>query len=185
MPYAYRMGVHMENDENMKEKPRSEGRKAELIAGLRDVRERILSLASSLGPSQQEEPYLGTWSSREMLAHLAGWDDTNIRAADEILSGCPPSFYGQFDKDWAAYNDRLVREYSRDDFEELVSLVRETHRTLIALIEELPAEELWVDRGIRARGWVVTIGRLLEVERQDEEEHYAQLKQFIEDGVKS
>ena len=78
-----------------------------------------------------------------------------------------------------------MSEYNRDEFEELLSLVKETHGNLLALIQDLPASELWKDRGIRSRGWKVTIGRLLEVEMEDEEEHYSQLKQFIEDDVES
>ena len=175
----------MQDKEKVKKLPDPEERKAELISGLRDVRERILALASSLVESQLDEIYVGKWSCREMLAHLAGWDESNIRAAHEILAGNLPSFYEHSDKDWATYNTTLVSEYNRDEFEELLSLVRETHRNLLALIQDLPASVLWKDRGIRARGWKVTIGHLLEVEMEDEDEHYSQLKQFIDDGVKS
>lgn len=59
-----------------------EAQKSELISGLRDVRERILNLALSIEPEKQGVAYLGAWSAREMLAHLAGWDETNICASD-------------------------------------------------------------------------------------------------------
>jgi hypothetical protein len=160
-------------------------RKSELLVRLRDVRERILKLASSMEPHQHDEVYLGMWSAREMLAHLAGWDETNRSAAGEILSGEMPSFYEHFDKDWAGYNSRLVSQYSRGDFSELLSLLKATHSRLLQVIDEIPAPDLWEDRGIRARGWKVTIGRLLEAELQDEEEHHAQLQQFLEHGLKS
>jgi hypothetical protein len=162
-----------------------QARKSGLISGLRDVRKRILALASSLSLNEQDEIYLGTWSCRDMLAHLAGWDETNKRAASEILEGTLPSFYEHSGKDWAEYNAKLVGEYGRDDFHELLSLVRETHRSMLSFIEDIPASGIWEDRGIRAKGWKVTIGRLLEVEKQDEEEHYSQLKEFIEQAVKS
>jgi len=160
-------------------------RKTELIAGLQDVRERILALASTLSESNQEAVYLGIWSSKELLAHLAGWDETNLSAAREVLTGQIPSFYEHHNKDWSAYNARLVSKYGRDSFAELVALVRETHGRLIAFIRDLPASELWNDSGIRARGWKVTIGRLLEAERKDEEAHYGQLKRFVETGEPS
>ena len=175
----------MQDKDKFKKPPDYEMRKSELISGMRDVRERILALASSLPENQQDEICVGKWSSREMLAHLAGWDETNIQATNEILAGNLPSFYKHSDKDWATYNAKLVSEYNRDQFEELLSLVRETHKNLLALISDLPANEIWEDRGIRARGWIVTIGRLLEVETEDEEEHYSQLKQFLEAGVES
>ena len=98
----------------------------------------------------------------------------------EILAGELPGFYAHYDRDWATYNAKLVTEYGRENFEELVRLLSKTHGRLLAALEDLPAEELWKDRGIRAKGWKVTIGRLLEVERDDEEKHYLQLKEFVE-----
>ena len=166
-------------------KPDLEKRKADLISGLRDVCESILALAASLNPDQCDEIFLGTWSSREMLAHLAGWLETNVQATNEILAGEVPGFYEYEDKNWASYNALLVDEYARDDFEELLLVFRETHNRFLGIVEGIPASDLWMDRGIRARGSKVTIGRLLEAELQDEEEHYFQLKLFIESGVKT
>ncbi len=162
-----------------------ERKKDELIAGLAEVRERILATASSLSARQQDQIFLGSWSPRDLLAHLAGWDDTNLRAVKEILAGKLPSFYAHHDPDWATYNARLVAEYGRQDFEELLALLRETHGRLLGFLEDLPAGEFWQDRGIRVRGWRVTIGRLLEVEREDEEEHFAQLERFANTGATS
>ena len=162
-----------------------EAQKSELISGLRDVRDRILNLAFLLEPEKQEAAYLGEWSAREMLAHLAGWDETNICAADEILADKLPGFYEFIDKDWAFYNGMLVEDYSRENFEDLISLTQQTHTKLIDTVCAIPAAEIWKDRGILARGWKVTIGRLLKAELQDEEEHYWQLKAFVEEGERS
>jgi hypothetical protein len=53
-------------------KSQDDEKKAELIAGLQDVRERILTLGSALPEAMQKQFYLGVWSTHEMLAHLAG-----------------------------------------------------------------------------------------------------------------
>jgi hypothetical protein len=158
-------------------------RKSDMIDGLEDVRQRILALASEMDPAIRTEIYLGSWSVREMLAHLAGWDETNIQAADAILRGRLPGFYEFSDKDWASYNKMLVSEYTRDSFDELVALVRDSHLRLLKKVEGIEPEELWRDRGLRARGLKVTIGRLLEAELGDEEEHYLQLQTYLEKGV--
>lgn len=162
-----------------------ETQKSELISGLINVRDKILFLAASLNQAQQSEVFLGSWSSRELLAHLAGWDETNIKAAEEILTDKLPSFYEHSNKDWSNYNEYLVLKYSRDDFWAMVSFVQETHGNLVAFLMDLPAAEFWNDRGIRARGWKVMIGRLLESELEDEKQHYQQLLAFIENGTKS
>ena len=41
-------------------------------------RRKILDAASSPSPEQQDEVFLGIWSVKDPLAHLAGWDVTNI-----------------------------------------------------------------------------------------------------------
>jgi hypothetical protein len=165
--------------------PIAEKKKADLIAGLKDTREKILASASSMPSEKQDQVFLGTWSAFDLLAHLAGWDETNLKAANEILEGNLPSFYAESDRDWASYNAKLIAEFGRDDFEELLTLTRETHASLLNFLKELPADELWVDRGIRARGWKVTIGRLLEAEMSDEKEHLEQINRFMETGVTS
>jgi hypothetical protein len=162
-----------------------EEKKAKLLSGLVDTRKKILALVSSLSPEDQNRPFLGSWSAKDLLAHLAGWDETNLKAAKEILENELPSFYADHDRDWATYNAKLVAEFGIENYEEQLNLARETQARLLEFLKELPADELWVDRGIRARGWKVTIGRLLEAEMSDEEEHLEQLNRFMENGATS
>ncbi len=65
------------------------------------------------------------------------------------------------------------------NFDEQLALARNSHAQLIARLQNLPPEDLWLDRGIRSHGWVVTIGRLLEVEAKDEAEHLRQIRDFM------
>lgn len=156
----------------------AERKKVDLISRLVETRQKIFDTAASLSPEMAGEKFLGSWSVIELLAHLAGWDETNIQAGKEILDGALPNFYAEHDRDWATYNAKLAEEFGRETLEDQLALTRQTHKKLIDFLNELPAEELWADRGVRARGWKVTIGRLLEAELSDEEEHYQQLNQF-------
>jgi hypothetical protein len=162
-----------------------ETRKADLISKLKGTRQKILDAAASLPAERASEKFLGSWSAMDLLAHLAGWDETNIQAGKEILRGELPSFYAEHDRDWATYNAKLVEEFGKETLEDQLALTRQTHKKLMDYVNELPAEDLWADRGIRARGWKVTIGRLLEAELSDEEEHYEQLNRFLEAGGSS
>jgi hypothetical protein len=55
----------------------SDGKKQELLDELRDARSSLLSQAARLSLEQQDAIFLGTWSAKELLAHLIGWDFTN------------------------------------------------------------------------------------------------------------
>ncbi len=153
-------------------------KKNEIVTGLMKARKKILDAASSLSPEQQDKVFLGVWSLKDLLAHLAGWDYTNIEAVKDLVAGKLPNFYAYYDRDWKTYNARLVEEYKKDDFAELISSVSKSHETLIDFLKTIPAEEFEKDRAVRFKGYKVTIARLLQVEINDEKIHWSQIKQL-------
>lgn len=156
--------------------------KNKLISDLRQARQAILDVARSLPAEKQNEVFLGVWSTVDMLAHLAGWDFTNLAAAKDILADRIPEFYGYYDHDWRSYNARLVEEYKKDNLGEMVSSVESSHRRLVDFIETVPAEEFNRDRGLRVKGYKVTIARLLQAELDDEKIHHQQIQDFAQSG---
>ena len=156
----------------------SQAKKAQVISELVEARRRILEVASSLSPAQQDEVFLGVWSIKDLLAHLVGWDFANLEAAQAVLAGKVPAFYAHHDRDWKTFNARLVAEHKKDDFALLLASVEDSHQVLIDFLETIPAEEFDRDRGIRFRRYKVTIARLLQAEAKDEAEHYTQIKEF-------
>jgi hypothetical protein len=153
-------------------------KKDEIIQGLVEARRKILDTASSLPAPRQDEVFLGVWSVKDLLAHLIGWDFTNMEAARAILASELPAFYSYEDRDWKTYNARLVAEYKRDDFADLLSSVEDSLQKLIDYLETIPAEEFDKDRGIRYKGYKVTIARLLQAEIKDEKTHHRQMEKF-------
>jgi hypothetical protein len=153
-------------------------KKDKIILELIETRTKILEAASSLSPEQQDELFLGIWSVKDLLAHLVGWDLANLEAAKEVLAGELPSFYSHYDRDWKSYNARLVAQYGRQDFRAVLSLVGESHHKLVEYLKTILAAEFDKDRGVRFKGWKVTIARLLQAEIDDEKTHHTQVKEF-------
>jgi uncharacterized damage-inducible protein DinB len=143
--------------------------KEEIISGLVKARSKILEAASLLSPPERDEVFLGVWSVKDLLAHLAGWDYTNLNAVKEILADRKPGFWAHYDRDWKSYNARLVEEYRRDDFSELVAAVEASHRALIDYLQMVPADA-YVKRK--------QIATLLRAEARDEEVHHRQVEAF-------
>lgn len=158
--------------------PRTEESKTALIQDLQSVRRAILQVASDLPDTKRTEVFLGEWSARELLAHLVGWDFTNLAAIEEVLQGKVPSFYAHHDRDWRSYNAQLVNRYGRDDFGELLSSVEDSHRMVIGRLNALPDSEIDQDHGVRVGRYRITIGRLLRAEVKDEGIHLSQLEAF-------
>jgi hypothetical protein len=159
-------------------KPSNSAFKNEILFGLKAVREAILSEALALPSDARDRVFLGTWSVMDLLAHLAGWDFTNLQAAHEVLDGLLPEFYDQHDKDWKTYNAMLVAKYKRANFAEQIELVREAQKQLMDFLQTLPVEDLNRDTGVRAKGIKVTIARLLQAELEDEKTHFEQVYEF-------
>lgn len=155
-----------------------EALKVKLLDDVARARAAILEAVNSLPADQRRQPFLGIWSSYELVAHLIGWDYANIQAIDDILDDRLPHFYAHRDRDWQTYNAHLVREYSEESWEELMAAADESHQRLMAVVRSLPAEELYRDRGIRFRGYKVMIGRLLEADVKDCMTHAAQVQVF-------
>lgn len=158
----------------------TEWSKEEIISALVEARRKILDVAYALPPDRRDEVFLGTWSAQDLLAHLVGWDYTNIEATKSILAGELPEFYSQHDRDWASYNALLIERHKSEDYAELLRSVEASHRALLDLLATVPADEFERDRGLRYKRHKVTIARLLQVEAEDEEEHCRQMREFAE-----
>jgi hypothetical protein len=161
---------------------KAQQKKDNIISALTQARRTILHVAYTLPPEKRDEVFLGVWSAKELLAHLVGWDYTNIEATKSILVGELPEFYSHHDRDWASYNAFLVGRHKTEDYAELLDFVEASHRALVDLLATVPADEFEKDRGVRYKRYKVTIARLLQAEEEDEGEHYRQIKEFAERG---
>lgn len=157
-------------------------RKEQTLSALVEARQNILAEVSKLSEADRNRVFLGIWSIKDLLAHLTGWDYTNLDAVNEILAAKLPTFYAQYDYDWKTYNAMLGAKYKRDSFEELIALIKSSQRKLIEFLKTIPSEAFNKDFGIRFRGDKVTIQRLLEAELKDEQVHLQQIVDFFKEA---
>ena len=162
-------------------KPNSlEMKKSSLISCLNETRKAILEAAASIPDDRVDEVFIGFWGILDLLAHLRGWDLTNIQAAKDILSGKVPDFYAESDKDWASYNAKLVDQHRQGDLESMIASVESSRSDLVEVLNQLDAEAIFGDHGIRRGSYKVTIARLIEADIKDGNEHLDQIRRFLE-----
>lgn len=140
-----------------------------LLAGVVKARQDLLDVVRQLSPAQQNQVFLGEWTVKDLLAHLVGWDYTNMQAVQEILAGEQPGFRQHYDRDWKSYNARLVAEHRREDFTEMVAAAEQSHRALIEYLQAVHPDEYVKRKPIKT---------LLRAEIRDGEEHRQQVEQF-------
>jgi len=150
-----------------------------IISEMQRVRSELLTEGAALSRKERDTVYLGTWSVRDMLAHLAGWDYANLDAAKSILAGKLPAFYEYKDRDWQTYNAMLVKKYRSNNFRKLRATVKRSQKKLVDFVQALPREDFNQDFGVRFRGYKVTIQRLLEADIKDVRIHHQQIVDFF------
>jgi hypothetical protein len=151
-----------------------------IIADMVKVREDILATASQCPVELQDKAFLGIWTVKDFVAHLIGWDFTNIKAVKAVQNGRLPDFYTYIDKDWSSYNALLVIQYKQKDYDRLLARSKDSHRQLMKVLETLPVEDFFKDWGVRYKGYNLTISRLVVAETKDERIHLAQINAFVE-----
>ena len=158
---------------------KAQAKKEWIIGELQRVRSELLTDVAALSRKERDTVFLGIWSVRDMLAHLAGWDYANLDAAQRIIKGRLPSFYDHHDRDWQTYNAMLVKKYGRSNFRELLATLKKSQRKLVAYLQTIPPEDFNRDFGVRFRGYKVTVQRLLEADVKDVRIHHQQIVDFF------
>jgi uncharacterized damage-inducible protein DinB len=155
-------------------------RKEEIISGLEAARQKILDAVAELSPEKLDEVFLGTWSVKDLLAHLVGWDYTNMDAVRDIREGKPPRAFEHWDPDWVQYNAELVSRHKRENMEEMLRSIEQSHNALVKFVRTLPAEDIVKDFGVRSPdGRNITVEWFLQFEIDDEGRHYQQIRDWL------
>jgi len=154
-------------------------RKEQILLELIKTRQNLVSEVAGLSAPQLDQVFLGIWSVKDLLAHLIGWDDTNLNAIKSVLDGQVPTFYEHHDRDWQTYNAMLVRKYKKNSSRELLQKAQASQEKLIEFLQTIPPEHFKKDFGVRFRGYKVTIQRLLEADVKDRQIHYKQIVDFF------
>jgi C_GCAxxG_C_C family probable redox protein len=159
--------------------------KAEIINGLEQTRKEIIENCACLPANRQEQLFLGEWSLKDLLAHFIGWDHANREALQALREQRLPEFYALVDKDWRRFNGQWVEKYRYEKFERVLAEVRVSQRALLNTLAAVPEEEFRLDRGVRYKGYKVTLAGLLEAELKEEKVHLEQVIDFLEPGERA
>ena len=67
-------------------KQTAQTKKEQLIAEAIATRRELLDVALALPEAEQDTVFLGQWTVKDVLAHLAGWDNANLEGIEAILA---------------------------------------------------------------------------------------------------
>ncbi len=147
-----------------------------LIAEFNRVRDALVDAVSSLPASLRDEPFVGSWDVRDVVAHTVGWDYTNVEALPDFRAGRLPAFFADYDSDWAAINASLIERYRLEDWEALMASMTASRRAFVDAMRRLDDSDLdnvalWCKRRITLRSMMRAVS-------SDESEHVRQVRTF-------
>ncbi len=123
---------------------------------------------------------LNGWSSRDIVAHLVGWNRFIIEGSRQITRGELPSYDVDPGENYSKVNARLIREYPTTDRHELLEELRTSARELGRFLETLDADTWQRDFGVRHQDSIVTIRNTVEELIDDYDHHLHQIDEWTE-----
>ena len=122
---------------------------------------------------------LGSWTPRDIIAHLIGWNRYSVRGCRDIAAGRLPFYDVDPGDNYQKINAILVREYPSRDKTELLRELRRSVEELVSCLRELPPGDWERDFGVRHRGEVVTIRSSVDELVEDYVHHRGQISDWM------
>lgn len=151
-----------------------------ILTRLNDEYTALLSLLDSLTPAQRTTPaVIGTWSVKDMLAHLIYW---NRRPTDEISAALNGYSFAYDQRHDDIINAETVSANRGRAWEDVMTDFKRSFRAVVALVEMMP-EEAFDDGGEVVQRLGNSIDDVLAIDTYAHyAEHRAQIEAWLADA---
>ncbi len=124
---------------------------------------------------------MGGWAPRDVVAHLAGWNDLMIEASSSILAGKSPAYYADSPNDYRNINSGFTTKYSSRSKQELLADLAASLERFKVFVLSLPDEEMTAHHGVRHYGGdPATVTRIINSLAGDYRSHAQQIREWLE-----
>ena len=117
------------------------------------------------------------WTIKELLAHLAGWDDATILALQAYSRGETPPLLAVRGINF--YNAQTVAERANLDLAQITQEWEMVREQLLNVIADFPPEKL-EEQILSPWGPMLTVAQLIQIMSEHEEEHAEAIHAIVE-----
>jgi DinB family protein len=133
--------------------------RAQLLARIDKAWAAFTDSYAGLTPSEMLEPGVtGAWSVRDLIAHVTWWEGEALAHLPGILRGRTPPRYSVTYGGIPAFNALMTEKKQSLSLADVLREQDETHRRLIALVEDVPQDQITTDTRWRHRLRLDTYG---------------------------
>ena len=125
---------------------------------------------------------IDSWSPRDVLAHLIGWNRYTIEGCQQIRKGETPFYFIDPGDDFSKVNALLVQEYYSSDKRRLINELETSAQELEQFLLSVDPTEWEADYGVTYEGGPVTIKNSIDVLIRDYVVHRQQIEKWAESG---
>ncbi len=146
-----------------------------------ELLERCVEAFASSVASLDERLFLRkvtSWTARDMVAHLIGWNRYVVRGAGQILRGELPFYDVDPGPNYSNVNAALVREYADTDRSALLQSLAASTEELTAFLRAVDPDAWDRDFGVRHDGETLTVKSTVDDLMADYHHHREQLEEF-------
>jgi hypothetical protein len=147
------------------------------IEKLNENVEALASFVESLNENQFLVK-LKNWSSRDIIAHLIGWNRAIIQGSQQILKAELPSYDVDSGENYSKVNAQFVRNYSSTNLQEMVKELRNSASELSEFLKNLNEKDWSNDFGVKNKGLTITIQSTVDDLIEDYAHHTAQIEKW-------
>jgi len=149
------------------------------VAALESSLERFTAWVRTLDAPDFLRP-IGRWTTRDIVAHLIGWNRYSVRGSRQLLKGEPPFYDDDPGEDYCNVNARLVAEYPTEDRTELLDELARAATELADYLRSLSASEWRGGTGVELDGEELTIRQNVDWLIEDHSHHSAQIRELTQ-----
>ncbi|MDI6785007.1 MAG: ClbS/DfsB family four-helix bundle protein [bacterium] len=118
------------------------------------------------------------WSSRDILAHLIGWNYYTISGAENIRRRTSPDYLSNPGENFSKVNAELVRKYASPVRRKLLAELKTSSQELKRYMSRLDPSEWNRDFGVKWEGSSITIRNTIDALINDYVRHRKQIEEY-------
>lgn len=149
----------------------------DVVAWFRRDMQRLVESVSGLREHEWGAHVSDEWTVKDVVAHVAAWDDELRRGIDAVLRNEMPGFAERSEDE---LNEEFVASHRKMPLEKIVDELRSAHESLVERIEQIHDRDWQRDTGLRwPDGPALTVSGLFDYTYRGQS-HYAGHAEEIE-----
>lgn len=117
-----------------------------LLEEFKKVREEFIGVVNKFPKDKREEILFDQWSLKQVLVHMARWDNCLSDNVEYLLEGKEPPFYGKVN-DFNVVSQNLCKDWDWDKtYQEFLKGGERLIKTYESLAENLWGQKFWRDK---------------------------------------